>query len=109
MKKNLQKIAGCAVTLVLSMTLFTACSNKSSQSKPGEIIEGARAAVNGPDGKQRRVATLAPGQPIIMADGEWVMIATTKYTGLPPADGKPSEIRLENGQIKTTNVKVEER
>lgn len=115
MKKRLQIIGGYALTVVLSMSLFTGCSKKSSQgrpselqAKPSEFIESARAQVVGPDGKDKRIALLAPGQPIILADGESVKLGTTKYTGRPLAGGQPSEIRLKGGRIETTNVRVEE-
>ena len=108
MKNRLQTIAGYALTVVLSMSPFTGCSKKSSESKPSEFIESARAQVVGPDGKDKRIAVLAPGQPIILADGESVMLGTTKYTGLPLAGGQSSEIQLKGGQIETTNVRVEE-
>ena len=43
-----------------------------------------------------------------LAAGEWMVIGTTKYTGLPPANGQPSQVRLEDGEIRTRNVKVED-
>ena len=109
MNRHLQTLTAYTISFVLSCSLFAACAKKVSQERPSEIITHARTQIFGSDGKPIRIATLDSGNPIALADGEWCRIGETKYVGLAPAGGKAGEIRLEEGHIKTTNVKIEER
>ena len=104
--KNRQNNSSYALILIAVLSTFSACSRSPDQ--PREKVLSASAQVNGPDGKPTRLASLEPDKPVTLAVGEWMMIGTTKYTGLPPANGQPSEVRLEDGEIKTRNVKVED-
>jgi hypothetical protein len=67
----------------------------------GVTVLSASAVVHGPNGAERK-ASIEPGQPMALAEGEWTMIGTTKYV----ARSGGGQLRLEDGQIKATNVDV---
>ena len=67
----------------------------------GVTVLSASAVVHGRDGAERK-ASIEPGQPMTLAEGEWTMIGTTKYV----ARSGGGQLRLEDGQIKATNVDV---